>query len=147
MATIQILTVDEVREYLGDYAQNNRLIEGEEFSDTRVSLCMGLAVDEYNTNPPFTVYSTADFPSKSILLWGTLWKMFEGKAAEFARNTLSYSDGGVQIPIEEKAELYKTLANGFHQNFNDQMRILKTHVNMESGWGDVRGDASLFPIW
>lgn len=147
MTTLQILTVDEVREFIGDYTENNHLIEGEEFSDTRISLCISLAVSEFNSIPPFSAYDTSNFPSKPVLLWGTLWQMFEGKAAQFARNTLSYSDGGVQIPVEEKAELYKTLANGFHQNFNDQTRTLKTHINMESGWGDVRGDQSLFPIW
>lgn len=147
MTAIQKLTIDEVREYISDYAQNNQLIDGEEFSDTFIALCMTLAVDEFNTIPPFTSYLLSSMPSKTILLKGTLWQMFDGKATLYARNTLSYSDGGLQIPIEEKAELYKGLASNFQASFRDQVRAMKTYLNMESGWGEVRSDMASFPIW
>jgi hypothetical protein len=147
MSLTQVLTVLEVREYVGDYAANNYLIDGEEFSDTFITLCMELAVGEYNEIPPFSHYSLAMFPSKTVLLQGTLWKAFDGKAALLARNTMSYSDGGLQLPIEERAELYSSLAAKFGQQFKDGATRLKANLNLESGYGSVRSDYSNFPLW
>ena len=64
-----------------------------------------------------------------------------------ARNQLSYSDGGLQIPIEEKYELYLSLANSFGTQFSTTAARLKASLNMESGWGEVRSDEAMFPIW
>jgi hypothetical protein len=143
----QKLTVDEVREYLSDYVANNRLLDGEEFSDTFISICMSLAVDEYNMVPPFSSSTVVNFPSKSILMNGTLYKMFEGKAALYGRNTLTYSDGGLQIPVEEKCDMYRQLSSDFQNIFLGQVKPLKIHLNMESGWGTFSSDEAMFPIW
>jgi hypothetical protein len=64
-----------------------------------------------------------------------------------ARNHLSYSDGGLQIPIEEKYELYASLANSFGNQFTTTAAKLKASLNMESGWGSVSSDEAMFPIW
>lgn len=143
----QVLTPQEVREYTSDYAQNNYLIEGEEMSDSFISLCMTLAADSFNAIPPIGNMGVQNFPSKAILLYGTLWHAYDGKALLLARNTMEYSDGGLQIPIEERAQLYKTLAAGFQQQFTDSATKLKIQLNMESGWGEVRSDLAVMPIW
>lgn len=147
MSKLELLSTLEVREFVSDYAPNNYLIDGEEFSDTFITLCRDLAVEAYNEIPPVTHASLSAFPSKGILLYGTLWKMYEGKAALLARNTMSYSDGGLQIPIEERSELYRSLAAEFQSRFDTSATKLKAFVNMESGWGGVSSDQATFPIW
>jgi hypothetical protein len=87
------------------------------------------------------------FPSKHVMLLGTLWQMYSGRAALMARNQLSYTDGGLQIPVEEKYELYMNLANTFGTQFKEEAQKLKISINMESGWGEVRSDEAAFPIW
>jgi hypothetical protein len=147
MSVNQILTPQEVREYTSDYAVNNYLIEGEEMTDTFISLSMTLAVDSFNTIPPIGAVGIQNFPFKSVLLWGTLWHAYLGKALLLARNTMNYSDGGLQIPIEERSQLYQSLAAGFQQQFTEAATKLKIQLNMESGWGEVRSDLSLMPTW
>lgn len=141
------LSVDEIREYVSDYAPNNYLIDGEEFSDTYIALCISLGVDGYNSMTPMSKFTEGTFPSKGILLLGTCWQMFLGKAALLARNTMQYSDGGLQIPIEERAELYMSLANNFRAQFREAAQALKIQQNMESGWGEVRSDEAMFIPW
>lgn len=147
MAVAQVLTCLEVREYVSDYAANNYLLEGVEFSDTFIELCMGFAVEEFNSIAPLTYYQLGTFPSRAVLLQGTLWKMFDGKAALLARNTLAYADGGLQIPLEERSDLYNNIAAKFGQQFKDSAIRLKTNLNMESGWDCVRSDYGQFPLW
>lgn len=142
-----ILSPVEVRTYINDFAEANLLIDGEEFSDTMIQLCIELAVTDYNQFTPLSSFSSSTFPSKGLLLIGTLAKLYNGKAAHLARNHMSYSDGGVSIPIEERYELYKDLANSYQQQFNQSAARLKISQNMESGWGEVRSDQSNFPLW
>lgn len=148
MSFSRLLTIDEVREYTSDYTPNNYLIDGEEFTDTFISLCMTLGVDAYNNMAPYTIqFNPSTFPSKAILLWGTLWQMYLGKALLLARNTMQYSDGGLQIPIEERAELYRGFAATFEGQFKQAAQALKNQQNMESGWGSISSDEAMFPSY
>jgi len=142
-----ILSVDEVRAYLEDYPEVNLLLDKEEFSNAKIQLCISLGADEYNNMPPKGGYTLENFPSKSILLQGTLWQLFQSKAAIAVRNHMSYSDGGIQIPIEEKYEMWASLANTHKASFVESASKLKIHENMQAGWGSVSSDESYFPIW
>lgn len=144
---MSILSIDEVREYVSDYAPNNYLIDGEEFTNTFISLCISLGIDSYNNMTPRSSYQETNFPSKSILLLATCWQMYLAKATLLARNTMQYSDGGLQIPVEERSELYMGLANNFRAQFREAAAALKIQMNMESGWGEVRSDEAMFPYW
>lgn len=144
-----VLTPDEVIEYLQDKVENNHLLSGPEFSATQISLAIDLAVSEWNVMPPLGVDTVDTFPfaAKSILMAGVCWKLFEGASALLARNTMQYSDGGLTVPIEERAPLYMSLAAMFQASFQSSARALKTHLNLESGWGQVLSDESSFPGW
>jgi hypothetical protein len=142
-----VLTVEEVSEYIRDKAENNLLIDGVEFSPTVISVAMDLAVSEYNLIPPLSLATVSIFPSKALLMSGTLYKMFLGQAALLARNTMSYSDGGISIPVEERFQLYATLGNMYQQEFQTSARALKTHLNLESGWGNVSSEYAYIPVW
>jgi len=64
-----------------------------------------------------------------------------------ARNQMSYSDGGVSLPIEERFQLYQSLAAQYGQQFSDLSKQWKIQYNMEAGWGGVGSDFQTFPMW
>jgi hypothetical protein len=64
-----------------------------------------------------------------------------------ARNQMTYSDGGLQIPIEERYEMFLSLANLFGRMATDLARQIKIQMNIESGWGSVGSDYRNFPTW
>ena len=70
MATPQPLTynnfVPEVRAYIRDFPELNRLISGEETSNRMIEYCARLAIDEYNTTPPLTSLAIGAFPSRAF---------------------------------------------------------------------------------
>jgi hypothetical protein len=145
MAVPEVLTVLEIREFVSDYSQNNRLLDGEEFSDTFITLCRDMAIDEWNMLPPAASNDITNFPSKSLLLYGTLWKMYDGKAALLARNFFSFSDGGIQVPVEERVQLYTGLAQQYQANFVSTAAKLKAQINVNQGWGSVSSDQASLP--
>jgi hypothetical protein len=144
-----ILTIEEVQEYIRDFAENNHLLDGQEFTPTVIKMAINLCISEWNTIPPLSSATEDSFPfaAKSILMSGTIWKLFAGQAALLARNTMNYSDGGIQIPVEERAALYLQIAELYAQSFMTAAQRLKIHLNMEDGWGYVLSDESAFPLW
>ena len=142
-----VLLPEEVRAYLSDYPEENLLLDKEEFSDTSITLAMELALSDFNSIPPRSGFGQVNFPSKGVLLYGTLWHLFLGRAALLARNHLTYSDGGLQVPVEERYELYISMANTFQAMYKDAASKLKISMNMEAGWGSVSSDEAYFPLW
>jgi hypothetical protein len=110
-------------------------------------LCIELALSQFNMMPPLSGFNLDNFPSKAILLYGTLSHLFTGQAALLARNTMSYSDGGLQIPVEERYQMYIDLSSRYASAFAAASQAYKIHENMEAGWGGVASDYSRFPAW
>lgn len=144
-----LVSPDDVREYIADYAENNHLLDGVEFSDTRITLATELALSEFNMIPPVGAITAETFYAngKIILMCGILWKLFAGQAAMLARNHMSYSDGGISIPVEERMELYLRLADYYQAQFTNSATSLKRQLNLEAGFGEVRSDEASFPLW
>ena len=142
-----VLTVDEVRIFLSDNPEDNRLLDGEEFSDGKIAFCMKMACDTYNHLPPSTGYNLDTFPSQAVLLNGTLAYLYQGAMALLARNHMSYSDGGISVPVEERYELYDRLAARYQALFDEEAAKLKRYQNIEAGYGISGSDMSFFPYW
>lgn len=142
-----ILTTEEVQEYIRDREDLNKLLDGPEFSATTIRIAMDLAVGTYNMIPPSTLLDSGNFPNKALLMEGTLAKLLRGQAALKARNNMQYSDGGLQIPVEEQFPLYMQLAEMYEQSFMSNAKNLKGHLNLESAWGAVRSEYSQMPEW
>lgn len=142
-----VLTPEEVQLYIQDIVEKNLLLDDVEFKPSQVLLAMELAVGEFNMIQPLSSYDINSFPNKALLMNGTLWKLFEGQSALLARNHMSYSDGGLQIPVEERYQLYASLATGYKENFLRAGQAWKISTNIESGWGNVPSDYSNFPSW
>jgi hypothetical protein len=145
--TSPVLTPEEVREFISDKVESNHLLDGEEFTNTRIDLAIELAIGRFNMIPPVGSANIYMFPNKQILMYGTLAVLYEGQAALLARNHMSYSDGGISIPVEERMALYQQLAVMYGQAFETSARGLKIQMNLESGWGGVSSDYANFPLW
>lgn len=142
-----ILTAVEIREYLSDKPELNHLLDGVEFPDAMISIAMDLAVNEFNLIPPLSAVDINTFPNRALLMSGTIYKMLTGQATLLARNTMAYNDGGVSIPIEERAQLYQSLAATFQSDFQTAARAYKIQANYKSGWGGISSDYGQFPLW
>lgn len=142
-----ILEVDEVKLYIQDISSKNHLLDGEEFPDIQIELARELAINEFNLVPPLSSFDKVTFPNKALLMSGTLYKLFAGQAALLFRNHMNYTDGGITIPVEERGQLYQSLAGMYQADFTSGARSLKTYLNIESGWGEVGSDYINFPAW
>lgn len=142
-----VLTPEEVQVYIQDVPDKNHLLDGTEFNPTQIALSIDLAISEFNMVQPPSSHDLTNFPNKAILMNGTLAKLYAGQAALLARNMMNYTDGGLQIPVEERYAFYVELSARYASEFLRAAQAYKISTNMEAGWGGVASDYSSFPSW
>lgn len=131
--------VQEVREFIRDFPELNRLTQGYEHSPRMIKMCMDLAIDEWNTTPPLDSRSAESFPSRVVLLYLTIFHLLFSVNLLRARNALPYSDGGFSVSLENTEQLYKQTMGMLRGYVDPKIRDLKTAINIAGGWGSSLG--------
>lgn len=127
---------NEVRAFLRDFPELNRLISGEESSNRMIAYCAHLAVDEYNTTPPLLPPSSiSNFPSRTILLQLTLIYLLTSVGILHSRNRFAYNDGGFSVETEQQEGLYQRWIQLFRSQLGPRLQQLKVAKNIEGAWG------------
>ena len=131
-----MLTIEDVRLYAKDKPELNILLEGaHQSSDELIALAMRLAADDFNVVPPISTYATDNFPSDTVLLYGTLHHLANGEAERQLRNNVNYNAQGLNAGIDDKFPQYNQLAQYYKQLFEAKIKELKVQQNMEQAWG------------
>ncbi len=132
----------EVRGFIRDFPELNRLISGEESSDRMIRYCAMIAVDEWNITPPLSSHSVATFPSRSVLLHLTVIHLLTSVGILKSRNSFAYSDGGFQVQTEEQDTRYQRWIQMFRSMgpaSGKAIKDFKVALNIEGGWGSGVG--------
>lgn len=127
--------VQQVRLFLRDYPELNRLIAGVENSNRQIVWAITDCLDDFNTTPPFTQFGLSNFPSKSLLLRGTVIALLESVGLFQTRNHLSFSDGGIQVGVNDKTPFIQSWLQLFKSSYEEKKNRLKVAYNIEQGWG------------
>lgn len=126
---------NQVRSFLRDYAELNRLIAGVESSNRQIVWAIFDALDDFNTSPPFTFFNLDQFPSKSLLIRGTVISLLESIGLLQTRNHLSFSDGGLQVGVSDKTPFIQSWIQLFRNSYEEKKMKIKVAYNIESSWG------------
>jgi hypothetical protein len=128
--------INTVRMYLRDYPELNRLIQGVENSDRMIMWAIADAIDDWNSTPPLIpAASLESFPSKSLLLRGTVIALLESLGLLMTRNHLTFSDGGIQVGVSDKTPLIQSWLQLLGNKYEEKKLKLKIAINIELGWG------------
>lgn len=127
--------VQQVRTFIRDYPELNRLVSGEESSNRQIVWAIADALDDFNTDPPFTNFTLSNFPSKSKLVRATVRSLLESIGLLQTRNQISFSDGGIQVSINDKAPLLQSWIQLFGNGYEQWKSRAKVAYNIETAWG------------
>lgn len=128
--------VAQVRAFMRDYPELNRLIAGEESSNRQIVWAVMDALDDFNSTPPFiTRRDISNFPSMSLLIRGTVCSLLESIGLLQTRNHLQFSDGGIQVGINDKTPFIQSWLQVFRNGYEDRKMKMKVAMNIESAWG------------
>lgn len=129
-----------LRTFIGDRAEDNRLIPGEELGVDKLRLAIRLTMDEFNNAPPFTSFDLQTFPSLMVLLHGATVQCLIMAGLIQSRNYLQFSDGGISEVISDKAPMYQgwiQQLSGILSNYKKVSEDIKVSINMEQGFGVI----------
>jgi hypothetical protein len=126
--------VNQVRAFLRDYPELNRLVAGYESSNRQIVWAIMDALDDFNTTPPFTQRGIANFPSLSLLVRGVVCSLLESIGLLQTRNHLSFTDGGIQVGINDKTPFIQSWLQVFRNAYEDKKMRMKVAMNIESAW-------------
>ena len=130
------LTDVEIRIFLRDHPETNKLLMDFEFTPEEIRTAQTLAVDRWNDTPPFlNNFSTNDFPFRWAWLVGTTANLLTMAAHKFRRDNLTYTVPGGSIDDQNKAPIYDQAAAVLSAQYQDWMIKTKVHINISQCWG------------
>jgi hypothetical protein len=126
--------VNMVRIFMRDHSELNRLIAGEESSNRQIMWAIMDALDDYNTEPPFTRFGILSFPSRSLLIRATVISLLTSVGLLQTRNHLQFSDGGITVGINDKTQFLQAWIQLLKGEYEEKKKKLKVAYNIESAW-------------
>jgi len=130
--------VQEVRMFLRDYPELNRLVRGEESSDRMIAWAVIDAVNEFNGTPQFTTLSLEQLlqlGQRSLILRMTVIALLESVGMLQTRNHLNYSDGGLNVGVNDKTPMLMNWLQYFKGSIEQKMQRVKVALNIQGVLG------------
>jgi len=125
--------VQVVRDFLRDHAELNRLIAGEETNDRMIAWAALDAVSKFNGTPHFTGYSLEELLNMNfqyLMLRLTVVSILESVGLLQTRNHINYSDGGINVGVNDKTPLIMNWLQYFNASAEQLMQRAKVALNI-----------------
>jgi hypothetical protein len=126
--------VQVVRDYTRDHAELNRLIAGQETNDRMIAWAVLDAISVFNGTPHLTSLSLEDLLSRnqhSLMLRLTVITLLESVGLLQTRNHINYSNGGLNVGVNDKTPLILQWLQYYKGFTMDLMQRVKVALNIE----------------
>jgi len=127
--------VHEVRLFLRDAPELNRITAGEESSDRMIAWSVMDALSRFNGTPHVTFYTLEDLlaiQQNHLLLRMTVETLLESIGLLQTRNHLNYSAGGINVGVNDKTPLILEWLRLFKSTTEQRLQQVKVGLNVES---------------
>lgn len=129
-----------VRAILRDYAELNRLTDGQNHSDKDIAIAMARAVMTYNSMPPpLGNVSIEGFPDQALLIDGTIGYLLNSLAFHELANQATFSEGSTTLRLNGGASTWAQLGAQRAADFYGKARRQKISRNMSEALDAVSG--------
>ena len=132
-----MLTENDVRIFLQDLPEVNRVLGKEEFTPEQIDVATKMSAAAYNEMAPFSSYTHQSFPFIYLHLLGTVIHLLKGKILEKQRNRLQHQTDGVVLDEEAAADYYAAMMKELSVEFRAKAKESKIAINIARGWGHV----------
>lgn len=129
--------VENVRFFMRDYAELNRLTKGKDHSNRHIMWAVLDTLSDWSSTPPFLGVDLQTILQRgwqSLFIRGCAISLIESLHFLHLRNFVSYSDGGVNLQIENPQLLQAAL-----QLLKNEYEQKKQRVLIASNIGDALG--------
>ena len=128
--------VHRIRQFNRDYAELNRIVEGQESSDRDILLAVALAVDDINMTPPMIRFSPEEMIQNGwapLLVIGATLNLLRSLILHYQRNDLPFNDGGLMTNgLSAKAPALTAFIDRTAPLFENSKKQIKVAMNLAS---------------
>jgi hypothetical protein len=127
--------VQVVREFLRDHPELNRLIAGQETNNRMIAWSILDAISLFNGTPHLTSYSLDELMAinqQYLLVRLTTCTILESVGLLQTRNHINYSDGGLNVGVNDKTPLIMNWLQYFRASTMQMLQRTKVALNMSS---------------
>ena len=132
-----VISQEDIRMFLVDYPEVNKLLDKEEFSPERIMAAIKMTVMRFNEMSPHTRYLPETFPFKYMLLIGVVAHLLKSEVLYRNRNRLQYNDGGISIDDNAMADTYAAIMGKMDLDFKEAAKSKKIEINASLGWSSI----------
>ena len=125
--------VQVVREYLRDHPELNRLIAGQETNNRLLAWSILDAVSLFNGTPHLTNYSLDELLAMNqhyLMVRLAATTVLESVGLLQTRNHINYSDGGLNVGVNDKTPLIMNWLQYFRASTMQQLQRVKVALNI-----------------
>jgi hypothetical protein len=126
--------VQQVRLYLRDFPELNRLTAGEETSDRMIAWATLDALSAFSGTPPFIgTFSLEDLLQNNqmhLLTRMTVEAIIESVALLQTRNHINYSTGGINVGVNDKTPLLMSHLQYYKAYTSQMLQHVKVALNI-----------------
>jgi hypothetical protein len=125
--------VQMVRLYLRDFEELNRLVAGEESTDRMIAWAVLDAMSNFNGTPHFTNVSLDELLNlnqQHLILRMTVEALIESVGLLQTRNHINYSDGGINVGVNDKTPLLMNWLQYFRSYTEQLKQRVKVAINI-----------------
>lgn len=126
--------VQMVRLYLRDFEELNRLVAGEESTDRMIAWAVLDAISNFNGTPHFTNVSIEELLNlnqQHLILRMTVEALIESVGLLQTRNHINYSDGGINVGVNDKTPLLMNWLQYFRSYTEQLKQRVKVAINIQ----------------
>lgn len=126
--------VQMVRLYLRDFEELNRLVAGEESTDRMIAWAVLDAISNFNGTPHFTSVSLDELLNlnqQHLILRMTVEALIESVGLLQTRNHINYSDGGINVGVNDKTPLLMNWLQYFRSYTEQLKQRVKVAINIQ----------------
>lgn len=138
-------SLQEIRVHLRDYDNNNRILNGREFSSAELLVAMLTPIREWNDTPPqIATMSSAGFPYRHYWVRAIIGYLYEMAALSYFRDDLPYTSGAVAINDRNKGPAYRKIADQYLGEWRAFLAAEKNRLNHEQCYGSLGSDYGVY---
>ena len=130
--------VQSVRGFIRDFPELNRLVRGVESTDRQIAWAVLDAVSDFNGTPHFTQLTLEELLMKqqhALMRRLTVIVLLESIGMLQTRNHLNYSDGGLNVGVNDKTPLLMNWLQYFKGSTEQMKQRVKVAMNIEAAMG------------
>ena len=141
--------IRQIRAYMKDFPEFNKLRPDSENSDEQIRLAIALTIDDYNATPPQIGSSVlSNFPSIYLLILGSILHLLQMEGLLQSRNKATYTaPGNISFNVSDKTPEYQNWLAHLKSDYEMKKAEIKKFLNADDGYSNVPSEYSSTQFW